>query len=190
VAVDLDPAVRAEIGAVTEALGRAGGEVGWVSAENLHVTLKFLGAVGEVRLEGVRAALARIAGRGAPFELTVRGLGTFPGPQRARVIWVGLVAEPLRALAQQVDDELAGEGFLREGRPFTPHVTVGRVRGTRGWGRVRAAMVPYCEKVFGCSGVNDVVLYRSDLHPQGARYTVLDRFALAQAEGMLTSPVR
>ena len=190
VAVDLEAAVRAEIAVVTEELRRAGGDVRWVGADNLHVTLKFLGTVGEPRRDAVRAALARVAAATTPFELVVKGLGTFPSPQRARVVWVGLVGEGMGALARRVEDQLASEGFPREDRPFTPHVTIGRVRGARGWDRVLAAMAPYCEKEFGRSGVADVVLYRSDLHPQGARYTALERFALAGVEGASNSSGR
>jgi 2'-5' RNA ligase len=188
VAVDLEPAVRAEIAAATETLCGAGGDVRWVSTENLHVTLKFLGSVAEKRLGAVRAALERVVAVAAPFELTVRGFGTFPSAARARVIWVGLVAEGLRALAQRVDDEIGAQGFPRETRPFAPHVTIGRVRSPRGWSRVAAALTPYGDKVFGRSDVTDVVLYRSDLHPQGARYTALDRFGLAGADEVGPSP--
>ena len=190
VAVDLEPPVRGEIAATTEELRAAGGDVRWAQAENLHVTLKFLGSVAAERLTAVRAALERVAADAAPFELTVKGLGTFPSAERARVVWVGFVAGRLGALAQRVDAELAAVGFPLEGRPFTPHVTIGRVRGARGWSRVLAAMAPHGDKVFGCSGVADIVLYRSDLHPQGARYTALDRFGLAGADGVRTSSMR
>jgi len=183
VAVDVAPAVRDEVAAVTEALRRVGGDVRWVSAENLHVTLKFLGQTRAERLDAVRAALARVAAVTASFDVVARGIGTFPGAARARVVWVGLSGEALPALAAAVDAQLALEGFPPEVRAFAPHLTVGRVRGPRGWPRVLAAMAPYCDKSFGRSAVREVVLYQSHLQPQGARYTALDRFSLGRQDG-------
>jgi 2'-5' RNA ligase len=183
VAVDVTPAVRDEVATVTEALRRTGGDVRWVPAENLHVTLKFLGPTGTERLDAVRVALAHVAAVTASFGVVARGIGTFPGAARARVVWVGLSGEELQALAAAVEAQLVSEGFPPEARTFAPHLTIGRVRGPRGWKRVLAAMAPYCDKTFGCSPVQEMVLYQSHLQPQGARYSVLDRFPLRQQDG-------
>jgi len=178
VAVDLAAHVLAAIEKVVGEMRQVGGDVRWVSSGNLHVTLKFLGEVPEARVDAARAALSRCAGLRPPFDVTARGLGTFPNLRRARVLWVGLAGPDLSNLAREVDEALAGEGFNREARPVVPHVTVGRVRSPRGWERVLAAMQPYWEDSFGESRVDEIVLYRSELRPQGPRYTALERVPL------------
>jgi 2'-5' RNA ligase len=183
VAVDLAADVLAEIETVVGAMKQVGGDVRWVAIKNLHVTLKFLGEIPEARVDAVRAALLRCATLRAPFEVTAKGLGAFPNPRRARVVWVGLSAPGLTDLAGEVDDALAGEGFPREARAVIPHITIGRVRSPRGWERVLATMQSYWENSFGKSRVDEIVLYRSKLGPDGPRYTALERLPLAQSAG-------
>jgi 2'-5' RNA ligase len=178
VAVDLASEVVATVAAVTAELRRAGGDVRWVGEENLHVTLKFLGELSPDRLGAVRAAVGAAARATAPFAVAAAGLGAFPTPERARVAWVGLEGPALGRLAGRVDEALAGAGFPREERAFVPHVTIGRVRSPRGWSRVLAAMRPHWGAAFGVSRITEVLLYRSDLGPAGARYVPLERLAL------------
>jgi 2'-5' RNA ligase len=186
VAVDLASDVRTRIEAAGATLRAAGADVRWVRAENLHVTLKFLGSVPPGRIDAIRRVLTGIAGMTRPFPLTASGLGTFPTARRARVVWVGLSGPALGTVARLVDDGLAAEGFDREARAFTPHVTIGRVRSQRGWNGVVAAMDPLREQVFGESRIDEIVLYRSDLHPEGARYTPVDRFRCGSTEDPAT----
>jgi len=178
VAVDLAADVVAAIETVVAPIRQVGGDVRWVAKENLHVTLKFLGQISEARVDAVRAALSRCAKLRAPFEVTAMGLGAFPNQRRARVVWVGLDGPELGALSCGVDEELAGEGFPREARATIPHITIGRVRSPRGWERVLAAMRPYWENSFGKSRVDEIVLYRSDLRPEGPLYMALERLPL------------
>lgn len=107
------------------------GEVRWVPrAANVHLTLKFLGAVDEGRLEEIAAALDAVRARHAPFNAETSGFGAFPSPRRARVLWAGIGAgaENLGALAADVEGSLEGLGFERETRPYAPHLTLGRAR--------------------------------------------------------------
>jgi 2'-5' RNA ligase len=178
VAVDLSPEVRAAIAAVTTELREAGGDVRWVEAGNLHVTLKFLGHLPQPEVASVRAALADAARRLPPFTVRAAGLGMFPSAARARVVWAGLDAPELCRLADAVDGALAAVGFRREPRAFTPHVTIGRVRSARGWSELLQRMAAHDDTEFGVSRVDEIVLYRSDLGSQGARYTAIDRLPL------------
>jgi 2'-5' RNA ligase len=180
VAVDLAPDVLAAIGGVIEAMRTVGGDVRWVAPGNLHVTLKFIGNVPEERVDTVRAALEPVAATTAPFAVVAAGLGVFPNPRRARVVWVGVQSSQLGAVALGVDDALGARGFSRESRAFSPHVTIGRVRTPRGWDRVLAALQPYWEQSFGTSQVDQIVTYRSELRREGARYTALHQLPLRQ----------
>ena len=151
-----------------------------MAESNLHVTLKFLGQVDEARLGPIGDALAAVAARTSAFPLDVRGLGAFPTPMRARILWVGL-APPARlaTLAGDVDVALGALGMERESRPFAAHVTLGRVRE----GRRNPALADALARPADCGrlAVTRVVLMRSELHPRGARYTELASVLLAAA---------
>jgi len=110
----------------------------------------------------------------------VEGLGAFPTPSRPRVVWAGLAGghEPLAAVAGRVEDELEPLGFEREHRPFSPHVTLGRVREPRLDPRLEAAIREGAAERFGVVRVERLSLMRSDLSPRGARYTELSPHAL------------
>lgn len=177
-------AVRLEVGA-REALARgvlaaqrvAAPGVRWIAPDNWHFTLQFLGDTDEASVPPLRDALRRAAARHAPFEIVLAGVGAFPRPDHARVVWVGVSAGgvPLTALASDVARETAALGFAPEARAFQPHLTVARLKRPASVEHVLAALtfapVP--------QPVREIVLYRSHLAPSGARYEALDRSALA-----------
>lgn len=148
-------------------------DVAWVGRDNFHLTLKFLGGVEAARLDAIGAALMRAVGGGGPFEVALRGLGGFPSPTRPRVLWVGVEqgAAAMAALAGRVDASLAHLGFEPESRPFSAHVTLGRVRTPQRDRRLAEALG--AGGAFGRQRVEHVSLMRSDLSPRGARYTEL-----------------
>ncbi len=102
-----------------------------IGREKIHLTLKFLGDVPEDGLDRVKRALEPMHEGHEPFEVTTSGFGAFPSERKARILWVGVEegAGPLRTVAGEVDDLLEPAGFEREGRPYVPHLTLGRARG-------------------------------------------------------------
>ena len=153
-------------------------DVAWVGAENLHITLKFLGGVEDTRLSDVADAVGAAAAVRA-FEVELRGLGAFPTPTRPRVIWAGAAAAPAFAeLAAGVDRAIVGLGFPPEERGFTPHVTLGRVREPRRDPALAAALTAAALRPFGTLRVARLSLMRSDLSSRGARYTELHGWPL------------
>ncbi|NDY41791.1 RNA 2',3'-cyclic phosphodiesterase [Dissulfurirhabdus thermomarina] len=178
-AIDLPPAQRKALEAARRSLERAGGDVRWVPAANVHLTLKFLGGVPAGGLPRVlEAAAAACRGR-APFRLSVEGLGVFPGWHRPRVLWAGVGGDipALAALHAAIESELAAAGFPAEERPFRPHLTLGRVRSLRGWAGVRDAMAA-SRLATGPFTVERVVAYESRIGPRGAAYRPLGDFPL------------
>lgn len=163
-----------------EKLRSGAGGVAWVASDNLHLTLKFLGGVEPDRMERVATALATAAAGGTPFDLALRGLGAFPSPTRPRVIWAGVArgGAELAALAGEVEKLLAPVGFAREERPFSAHVTLGRVREPRRDPALATALGAAATREYGGFRVESVALMRSDLSPRGARYSVLGSWTL------------
>lgn len=151
-----------------------------VRPDLLHITLRFLGPVAPERVERVSAAAVATAGAAQPFRATIAGVGAFPSERAPRVLWAGILANEglsdLRDLTRSLDDSLAAEGFGRESRTFSPHITLARTRD-----RITAADR---ERVAGALRrlrtrdiparsfwVRDVIVMRSDPGPSGPRYT-------------------
>lgn len=155
--------------------------VRWAAERQLHFTLKFLGDVEEERIEAARRATAAAA-RGGPgsFRLALEGLGAFPPKGAARVVWAGCGAgaEALASLAATVEEAFDAAGFPREERPFSPHLTLARVRDPLSGRRLAQALPSVPEEPFGTVLVGSIVLYRSDLSPAGPDYSELLRVAL------------
>lgn len=151
--------------------------VRWVPVDNIHLTLKFLGDVSVANVEMLqKILLSEVSGHHA-FEISVGGLGAFPSTRRARVVWVGVEAPPeLTAVQSGVDGAMSRVGYAREERPFSPHLTLGRV--SRNANAQDEHLI--CEAIeaiklgfLGVARVQGVHLYKSDLHPNGAVYTRL-----------------
>ncbi len=133
IAIAIPTDVRRRLWEVTAELRDASVPVRWVAPEAMHLTLKFLGGVGEEREPEIVAALDQVGGGARPFTLALGGFGTFPPTGSPRVVWLGCDrAPPLELLQHGVERAMAGLGFPLEGRPFHPHVTLGRsTRGAR-----------------------------------------------------------
>jgi len=181
-ALALAPPARAAASALARSLReRPGGDaVRWVRAESLHVTLRFLGMVARERVAELVACVAAETGRIAPLRLQLAAARLFPSPRRPRVVALGIEPEaPLVELAAAVERGVRTAGFAPEPRRFRPHLTLGRIPPRAGFPRVTAADTPTADAF----DVHEVLLLRSDLQPDGARYTAIDRVALGQASG-------
>ncbi len=179
VAVDLNRELKTALADLQGRLRRAwpGVEVRWVDPAGIHLTLKFLGEVGPDRVEAVVRALEQATAGVGPFELKLEGLGFFPGPRRARAVWVG-VKEPtgrLARLQRQVEASLEPLGFAPEGREFVPHITLGRLKVPTGLPPVEDGLAA---RQFGRMPVREVVLMESRLGPAGATYRPVRAFGL------------
>jgi 2'-5' RNA ligase len=158
-------------------------EVRWVRPESVHLTLKFLGDISSAQVTSVDQLIQQEAGKYASFCLTVGGLGCFPNAGRPRVIWTGIQdpAGRLQELQRGIDTLLETCGFERERRSFKPHLTLGRVRHIQSQYSSRemeTAIERTGSNPVGSIPVDRVTLYRSDLKPSGAVYTVLGAYPL------------
>ncbi len=154
----------------------------WTRAENLHLTLKFLGEIAAGQLDVVTHALRSAAAAHSAFKLTAAGIGVFPGLRRPRVLWAGLsgATDALAQLQRELDDQLEAVGFSREARGFHGHLTLGRFTEEAGAGGIAAAISAYVSERFGSFDVQEVVLFQSDLQPKGPVYTALARAQLRE----------
>lgn len=141
----------------------------WVAPENLHLTLRYIGEVDGSQAEDIHDALSALAG--APFTLALDEAGAFASSKGARIIYVSVTpSAPLEALKARIDALLAGAGVGPEGRRFTPHITLARLKGGRPR-EVGARVAEMAPEIAGSFEVSEVVLFQSHLGAAGAHYT-------------------
>lgn len=159
-------------------LSRGGHRLRYVSPENLHFTLKFLGEISPEDGSRLGTALASLADDFDPFQMVIGSVGGFPSMRSPRVLWVGVQigAEQLTRLATRVETICSEQGLPGDEKPFRPHLTIARARERR----PRSINLPdrILEIDLGEMTVDRVVLMRSQLGPQGAVYTPLSEIRL------------
>ena len=177
-AIELSDALREDLRALSERLRQETGGWRWVAPASIHLTLRFLGEVPGDRDAPSRALWREAAAAASRFTLRLEGIGSFPPRGRPRVLWVGVhedgPAGRLQRLAEDLEGAARTAGFEPENRPFRPHLTLARARRNE-----RPGFPERREFVSRASlDVRDVVLFRSELHSSGARYSILDRYPL------------
>ena len=127
VAVNFPARLRQKISRLCRPFEDAGIPGRWVEADQVHLTLKFIGETPAARVDELSEALDEVAGKFRPFVLRFGPIGAFPSPRRPRVVWLGVEATPeLRFIKDDLERRLAELGIDREQRPYQPHVTLGR----------------------------------------------------------------
>lgn len=180
IAIDLDREIKSALDALVDRLKAARADIRWVGVGGMHLTLKFLGPIEESRALRIRGIMDDVGRRHAPLPLRLEGTGAFPADRDPRVLWAGVAAEPgLLALQEDLDAALEADGFEREKRAFTPHLTLGRVKGPDGLARAMAEWDKHRGDVFGAMTVRKLALFESLLRPEGAEYRIVCEAGLA-----------
>jgi 2'-5' RNA ligase len=189
-AVELLPELRAELAFVQQKLKQSiepemnrDTRISWVQPAKIHLTIKFLGDMNEQIIEPLRIAIEQAIGHQTTANLPLERLGAFPRPQSPRVLWVGPAenwergAEVKRVaeIHGAIEQACEGLGFLREPKPFSPHLTLARIKmGERHVGIALAKSGALDRPLsLGALVVESVVLMKSELKPTGSVYTKL-----------------
>ncbi len=171
--------MRTEIDTVITKLRQYGRDVKWVKKENLHLTLKFLGDVAPSRIQTIELNLQKIAAMYSPFSVTLRSVGGFPSLIRPKVLWIGAEdGGKLNELYSALDTELYKSGFAKEEKPFSAHLTIGRVRESGDLTKLTEKMTLLKTKDFGITTISSMSLMKSDLLKSGPVYSVVEDFPL------------
>lgn len=179
-AISLPLEFKEEIARLQDILKKTRAEVKWVRPESVHLTLKFLGQVAEDIIDPLAEAASVKASQTQALTLTLNGTGVFPGPRRPRVAWLGLAGDVGRIIDLQRGLEESAEkfGFAREKRTFSPHLTLGRIRSSKGIKEFITELDRLDPKPLEFMA-SEVVLFRSELKPTGAIYTPLKKIPLS-----------
>ncbi len=182
IAVDTTDDVRYKIARLIHALRAKSNGVKWVDSERMHITMYFLGEILEDELEMIEHVIQTSSVTVSPFVISVEVLSAFPRITAPRVLWVGVKNDT--GELKQMHDSFS-RGFIEAGvhvkyetsKKFTPHITIGRVKG-RGTGGLVKALDASSDSSFGVLSVTEVVLYKSMLTPGGPLYDPLRVFPL------------
>ena len=182
-ALDLDEPIRRQLDRTQRELDRVGAAVRWTKRAQLHVTLKFLGDVADEDLADVCELARQAAAEVEAFDFDVTGVT--PGPPRGsmRMVWVDIV-DPTGRMAElntRLEEACAAMGFGRENRRFHPHLTLGRIKGPRQLGELGRAVSAMAGRTFGTQPAERLIVYGSELRPQGPIYTPLAEVPLGGA---------
>ncbi len=183
-AIDLPNEVKDHLLTLQNSLKQAKADVRWVKKDLMHLTMRFLGEVAPDMLPMIGEA-ASIATNGLEtFELKTSNLGVFPNLRRPRVIWVGLAGKInlLNLLKEKLDNNLLQIGFPKEDRPFSPHLTLGRIKSGKNISKLSQMIIEQDklsinQKIISFK-VKELLVYKSVLSPSGPSYTILSRHSL------------
>jgi len=179
IAIEIQQTIRTTFASLLKEFRAIAPQVKWVRAENLHVTLKFLGETESAKLSPLQNVLSAVRSI-EPVNLEFRGLGFFPHEKRPRVFWAGMEASVnLKPLAADIDQAVHRLGFPLEERPFTPHLTLARFQPPGIPPKLLQAIKEKSAQTFGCLLTREIHLIESKLKPTGAEYTTVQTFHFA-----------
>jgi len=175
IAIELPEKIIYTIGKVQEEIKSYGLKIRWVRPENIHLTLKFLGDTKAADKENVARAVSESVTGYPPISLAVKGIGVFPGIKRPRVIWLGVSnqLDVLTTFQKTLDEKLEAIGFPKENRPFRGHLTLGRIKSKIDPKKLNDALKEFTRFESEHFLADRIILYKSDLKPNGPVYTKL-----------------
>lgn len=184
IAIEISDDIKSVLDRIIAHLKYSGADVKWVDPKAMHLTLKFLGEITDGKCSDVKSLLDAVAKGSKPFEMTMNGLGAFPKIERPRVIWAGLSkgGPEVAELARRIEDSLSETGFPGSDKPFSPHLTIGRVRSPLNTDKLRDKMLSASSIIQSADvishKVTSIVLFQSTLTSHGPIHTKLHEFQL------------
>jgi len=181
IAADISNLVREELGECIRELESLDVDVRWVTLQNLHVTMKFLGRVDADKLSLIQERLKNLAAKAKPFTARLSSLGAFPNNQDPQIVWAGIGEgqKLFQELVVRVSNSMKGLGFEEENREYTAHVTLGRVRSKKNLKNLAKALL---DKKYDSQypfAVDQLTLFESITDSRGAIYKVVEKFPLS-----------
>jgi RNA 2',3'-cyclic 3'-phosphodiesterase len=183
VAVEIDEGIQRALGDLQKTIAKSTdlrkGDVKWVHPDTMHLTLKFIGEVTDKQIVEICDLVKKVAQRHEAFDMAVNQVGHFGG-EGARVLWVGagLDSEPLLKLQEDLEEEMAQVGWPKEGRKFSGHLTLCRIRNVQAGLKLAKLAEKYQDFDLGSTRCDSMCVFESRLSPEGPEYTPLGRFKL------------
>lgn len=189
IALELSEEIYRNLGKLIESLKKGvqftPSRPSWVKPESIHLTLKFLGNIDENMVAPISEVVKTAAEETSAFTIRIRDLGVFPDERRPRVLWCGMTKGEMQTttLQKKIDRSLLSLGFEKEKRPFHPHLTLARIKSLKGTAALMNIIKANQQNSFvGECQIDRLILFRSELHPDGARYTKLFEAPLRESQ--------
>ncbi|GAB6056196.1 RNA 2',3'-cyclic phosphodiesterase [Methanobacterium movens] len=177
-AADIDKSLNAGIVDVQEKLKSVEAPVKFVESENLHFTLKFFGDISKDKINEISSVTEEKLKNHDPFSISIEGMGVFPSLRYIRVLWIGTKdTDSFSSMQKDLDDEFIKMGFSKE-RSYLPHLTIGRLKGSANKELLVEKIEELKEVKIGNMKIDQLVLKKSELTPEGPIYTNLEVFKL------------
>jgi len=180
-AFELPVEIREQIRVISKELKKTALPVRWVKVDNIHLTILFLGSVDEDTIGDIEEKVNVVVKGFSAFKTKLNAVGAFPHWKRPRVIWIGLNGDigRLSNLRNKLQEELKVLGFMPEKRPFRPHLTLGRFKGPIDRGEdMKWILDRHRDINSDLYQLNELILYKSDLKPDGPVYTKMATWPL------------
>ncbi len=175
IAVDLTSEIRKELVRLQSELKKSlKGRIAWVEPENIHLTLRFLGQINDKQLEEIKKIVQETAKKIKKFNMDLGVIGAFPDVSNPRIVWVGINFgfNQLNEINAELEDKLETINFAVGEKYFHPHLTIARIKSLEGENildeitqKIRPKQLP--------ETVDRLIIFQSELTPQGAKYTEL-----------------
>lgn len=181
IAIEIADAIRENLSKFQNDLKKTSTDVKWVAPENLHITLKFIGATDEEKIDDIITVINQSVINIKPFDLCYSGAGTFPAGKNPRVVFARAVDsnDVLVSLYERLNNQLSTLGITSDERKFEAHVTVGRIKTHKNIKKLMDCVSSYREFTFGKENIKHLVLMKSDLSREGPTYTRLKTISFA-----------
>jgi len=180
VALDVPEETRRSLGETIQKFENICRGARWMRPASIHITLKFIGHVDEIKLPAIKDSLGQVKFKAA-VEIAFRHFGFFPNERHPHVFWLGIEAGPdLAALAWDVASSLKSAGIPAESREFKPHLTLARFKTAEGLPRLRELVAPLAYQTFGTTAATEFHLYESMLNSSGAVHTRLATYRFVE----------
>ena len=186
IAVEIDNQTKQKISELISDLKKSNADVKWITENQMHLTLKFLGNIDENKVADISNALSGIADNLSAFTINFSGLGAFPGMNHPRVVWLGVNkgAESLIKLNEKIETAMEKTGFKKENRKFEPHLTLARIRSSKNISNLIKLIDEVNFSAENDTHIDKLVLFQSTLNPKGALYKIILGKNLRKASGI------
>jgi len=183
IAIELPKEIKDSLSKIQEQLKKSGADVKWVLPQNIHLTLKFLGEIDDIKLSKISEILEDTAKGKNPFQIRISSIGAFPKMNFPRVIWIGIDKgdQETKEIGDRLEEKIAKIGIPREDRPFSSHITIGRTRSTLNRDKLVGDLEDLASNFGGRNfefTVTKITLFKSTLTPKGPVYEILKEASL------------
>jgi 2'-5' RNA ligase len=154
-------------------------KIKWIKAHQFHITIQFLGNVEDTDISKINESLGKVTAGFGDFSIELEEFGVFKNIKNPRILWIGFrPCDELIKLKNAIEDEMTRFGFEKSDKPFSPHLTIARIKVLRQREKLKELIDSYSGKIIQLVNVGEIILYESMLKPDGPEYNIIKKHSL------------